>query len=217
MLLGRVPVCPLHGTFHNCLDITFCLATCLKRQLPHLLCHIPPAAHAWHNETCNIHVLAKWRNECMDGWRAHSKSPCTPASSRQWASSILCPCPPLWPMSVSSSDSPCQKHWAEVTSGRQGLEDKSRRFLAGKVASLRPWKEKYQQEWARVEVGVGWGGRKGMGRQDFQSLLSPSQEMPDQGNLSPALKAPGMASHTPPFTDEELRFRWGSDFLKITN
>ena len=46
--------------------------------------------------------------------------------------SSLCPC-------LSSSDSPCQNHWGEVVSGRQGLECTFRRFLAGEMASLRPW------------------------------------------------------------------------------
>lgn len=47
--------------------------------------------------------------------------------------------------------------------GRQDLEDKSRRVLGREIASLRPWKEKYQQEWARVQAGVGWG-RVGVAR-----------------------------------------------------
>lgn len=155
MLLDRVPVCPLHGTFHNCLDITFCLATCLKRQLPHLSCHIPPAAHAWHTRYATYMC---WPNGEMGAWM-----------NEEHLTRVLVHLPPLGSELVPSP--------APVLLSDQCLflpqillvrNTELRWLLAGSVwktnlegswqGKLPPWKEKYQQEWARVEVGMGGVG-----------------------------------------------------------
>lgn len=157
---------------------------------------------------CKVHVLTEGRDGWIDRWMKNKQWDSLYAVFSRQLASILWPRPPLSPMSLSSSDAPCQKHWGAVTSGRQGLEGKSRGFLAGKIASLRSWEGQYQQGWA----GLGWGWWAKVSRVCWALCT----EAAGQGNARPALELLRWRAR-PSRYHKELRFRRGCEFLRITN